>query len=642
MLRYCRLLLLLLLALPARADDTKDAFQAADRRDWGHALICARRSDNDILLKLITWQYLSDADSGANFDETTRFITENPDWPGQKKLRVRAEQSLKQGSTNDQEVLAWFAKWPPLTGIGKLMLAEAYERNGQSNDETITGLLRGAWKDGDFEEPQEKQLLDTHGKKLRQEDHIARIDRLLWEEKISPAKRILGRVPGAERKLFEARMALIDNKKNAGKLVEQVPEALKNNPGLIYDRMRYRARRDDDKGVRQMLLMAPASVPYPEKWWKTREMQVREALDEGNVSMARKLINNHGQLENNERADALWLAGWIKCEFEKRPKEAYQEFSEMFNRVRYAVSKARAAYWAGRAAEKADDKSSAEHWYTTASAYPATFYGQLASLKVNGHAPLRIPAAPDISASDRSAFENSDIARAAKMAIELDDPDLATLLINYLAENAPTDGQAALAAGIGKDSGQPFLSVRGAKKAMQRNIVLIDSGYPTPLPGVDFPIERALMLAISRQESEFDAGAKSPSHAMGLMQLLPSTAKEIARKNDMRFSSDKLYEPEFNTRVGSIYLSRLIDAYDGSYIMAIAAYNAGPGNVRKWLNSFGSPGKEVDSAVNWIEKIPFSETRNYVQRVTENLQVYRHIESGGDAPTLKIGDDLVR
>ncbi len=644
MLRTLSLLLALtiLTGTPAAANPAKEAFRQAERRNWQEALLSAKRIDDEIILKLITWQYLLDPDSGAGFSEIRQFIDANHGWPGLKRLRVRAEAALNQGATGDEDIIAWFEGSIPLTGMGKLWLAEAYERTSQSNEASITQLIRDAWKDGDFEEPHEKQILLTHKKRLRPEDHIARVDRLLWEDKITPAKRILHLVPQGHRRLFEARIALIDDKRHLDKFLAQVPASLKKDPGLIYNRMRWRERRGLDKGVREMLLLAPKTVPYPHKWWRTREMHIREAIDEGNYSLAKKLLANHGQVDSAELADAIWLDGWIKCEFTKEPKAAYDAFTTMFNNVSYAVSRARAAFWAGRAAEKSGEETAAKNWYNTASAYPTTFYGQLAALKVHGRAPLHIPAPPVIRSGERRDFEDSDLVRAVKIAADLDMPDLASLLVSHMVENAGSDSQAMLAAELGKSIGHPFLSVRGAKKAMQKNIILIDAGYPVTKLEYAWPIERPLALAITRQESEFDPQAKSPSNARGMMQLLPSTAKEVARKNGMKYSLERLYDEEYNMQLGSDYLSRMIDGFDGSYIMAIAAYNAGPGNVRKWIKSFGTPGGKINDAINWIEKIPFAETRNYVQRVLENLQVYRHIEAGDNAPVLKLGDDLVR
>lgn len=623
-------------------DHGRSAFEFAARKEWPNALQEARLANNKALEKLIEWQSLLDPESGAGFLDISEFIMANPNWPDIKKLRVRAEMALREVAVSDDTVLLWFADEPPVTGYGKLALADALSRQTPMPKEKVDTLVREAWIGGDFDESQEKELREKYGSLLGKDEHIARADRLLWEEKTHPAKRMLPLVPASYRTLYEARIALINDKKTAALYVGKVDGKLRKDPGLTYDRMRYRARRDDASGVREMLLAAPAEVPFPEKWWRHRESQVRKAIGEGNYKAAQKLLKHHGQTEGVNQADAIWLSGWLELEFLKQPKKAYDIFYRMYDSVRYAQSRSRAAYWTARAAEKSGDKETASNWYNTAAAYPMTFYGQLASTILNGAAPLHIPAQPKINDAARQKFESSDIAQAVQICIELDNMPLANKLISFLVENASDKEQAALAAELGVRDGYPYLGVRGAKKALQNNMVLIDTGYPTPSTPVDIPIERPLALAIIRQESEFDPGAKSPANALGYMQLLPSTAKEMAGKLEMGWSVGSLYDTEYNMTLGSYYLSRLINSYNGSYVMAIAAYNAGGGNVRNWVKDFGTPGNSVDGAVNWIETIPFAETRNYVQRVLENLQVYRHIESDGKTPKLLLDEDLIR
>jgi len=613
-----------------------------ERKDWDNAREHAKASSDPVLIKLIAWEYALDPDSGASFADITRFIKENPYWPDQKKLRQRAETSLKDDSVSDHDIIAWFGDDTPVTGIGKIALAKALARSKNADNDKIESLIHEGWRGGDFDESQEKQLLETYGHLLTSKDHIARIDRLLWEGRATAAKHLLSHVPGAEQRLFKARIELIDDKKTAKFSVAQVPSALKNDPGLIYDRMSYRGRRDDDSGVREMLLAAPATVPYPEKWWKHREYQIRTAIDEKNYKMAKKLLANHGQLEGSELADAMWLEGWLKTEFLDQSKDGYKDFYAMFDKVKYPVSKARAAYWAARAAEKSADSEAADNWYKTAASYPTTFYGQLACLKQSGEAPLRIPSPPPVSSEAKQRFENNDVIDAIKLSAELDQSEVAKHMVAWMVENSNDDGEIALMGTIGERSGYVHLGVRAAKRALQQNVVLLDAGYPTTKTPENAPIERALTLAITRQESEFDPEARSPSNAIGMMQLLPATAKEIARKNDMGFSRDRLQEPLYNMTIGSMYLGHLINNYDGSYVMAIAAYNAGSGNVHNWAEQFGTPNNNLDNAVNWIEKIPFTETRNYVQRVLENLQIYRNIEADGNSKPLKLDDDLIR
>ena len=280
-------LLLALGFLPAHArpdpdndEHARNAFLHAERGHWDDAHLHAGRAQNEALSTLIEWQYLLDAESGASFDEISRFMSEHHRWPEQRRLRVRAEMTLLDNPASDNDVIAWFDKDPPVTGAGRIALAEALKRQQLSTQEHIDTLIREAWVGGDFDNAQQKRILDDYEALLTRNDHIARIDRLLWEEKISAAEDVLPRVSSDYRKLFAARMALIRDKKNASSLLNSVPSSLQNNAGLLFDRMRWRARRGDDKGVRDMLLRLPETFPYPEKWWPQRESQVRKATDE--------------------------------------------------------------------------------------------------------------------------------------------------------------------------------------------------------------------------------------------------------------------------------------------------------------------------------------------------------------------------
>ncbi|MEQ1789955.1 MAG: lytic transglycosylase domain-containing protein, partial [Rickettsiales bacterium] len=505
--------------------------------------------------------------------------------------------------------------------------------------------------DGDFSESKEKSLLELFGKFISKKDDIARIDRLLWEGKTTSATRMLARVDANHQKLYKARMALQADKKNVSKILSELPAIVKKDSGLLYDRMCFHARRDDSSGVSELLLSAPKKISYPEKWWRYRGAKIREAMIDGNTSLAMRLLANHGQeYEKNPEgfADASWLKGRLLLDYKKHPKEAYKVFDKMFSVVKYPVSKSRAAYWAAKAAKDSGDKQAAKKWFNTASDYPTTFYGQLASAVYYGTTPLRIPAAPTIDNNVREEFDSRSIVRAVNLCISSGEMGLAEKLINHLVKDADSDDEALLASELGIKAGKAYLSVRGAKKALQNNVSFIDAGYPMPKTPENLELPRELTLSITRQESEFNESAISPSGALGLMQLLPSTAKETAYKNGLDYNTKQLYESEYNMTLGSMYLQQMIDKHDGSVIMAIAAYNGGPGNVRKWIKKFGRPANNIDSTVAWIENIPFSETRNYVQSVLANLQIYRYIEAqkssavGRNSAKLLLGDDLLK
>lgn len=640
----CFVLLIMLAPGQAAASpaSVRSALEFAEEKNWQNATQHAQNSGNPALVKLIEWQRLLDPDSGATFDEITHFIENSPTWPEQKKLQLRAEQSLRDTNVGKERLAGWFAIYPPISGLGKWLYAETLP---ESKKEDITRLLREAWVDGDYGESREQQFLERYGAKLRTQDHEARADRLLWDEKITAARRMLPLVNNHHQVLYSARMALISDNKQAPKLVEQVPASLRGDAGLLFDRLQWRARRKDTNGVRELLKEAPAHIPNPQRWWRMRELQVRKAVDEGKHSLALKLLQNHGQTEGSEYADATWLKGWVLLQFKGEFQQAYRQFYDLFGKVKSPVSKARAAYWAGRAALKANDKPAAENWFKQAAAFPTTFYGQLSLARLSGQAPLELPAMPAVSEAARTTFNNQLLVQATRLAIEENDNSIANTLFLQLIENANGREELALIAQMGHEEQKPQFSVRSAKRIMQqKGEVIYAHAYPLVKLPDDLGVEEALILAIARQESEFDPRAVSPSGAVGLAQLLPSTAAEVARKLDVPYTESRLYEAGYNLHLGSQYLGRMVRGFDGSYIAAMAAYNAGPGRVREWVGEIGMPPKSEEGAVDWIEKIPFAETRNYVMRVSENLQVYRHLlaRQSRQAEGLRIVEDVTR
>lgn len=642
MLRLISLLLILLPPVFASAAPSKpslanvnSAFVFIDRGNIEGALAAAKATDNALLIKYVTWLYLRDPDTDPSFELLSAFIEKNPDWPDRDRLIRRAEGMLLAKSPSADDLKAWFAKYPPQTRKGKMSAAIS---SGSDRSE----LIRTIWIEGDFGESEQSRLLREYNDTLRDEDHIKRASRLVWDEQYGAVKRMLPLLPAGARAMINARMALKQNAKNATKLVDAVPSSQAHDPGLLYDRLRWRDARDQDDGVREILLMAPNDVPYPEKWWRYRSKFIREAVEDKNYKLARRLLKNHGQIEGPERVDALFLSGWIALEFEKNPREAYKEFYALYDETKYPHSRARAAYWAGRAAEKNGNKDIESGWFKKGAEYPTTYYGQLCLYELGETGPLSLPSTSKPSSSEKASYMRGEIPQIVKLLASVGEEDRALRFITTLADKATSTQQAALVAELGRDIGRPDYSVKAAKKALQNSILLVDYAYPVVKPSFGTELEKAVILALTRQESEFNPRAQSPSNALGYMQLLPSTAKEVAKKAGIPYSRGRLFEPQYNMELGSNYFERLLSKFDGSYILAAAGYNAGPGRVNQWLDRFGSPGREYRDAINWIEMIPFDETRNYVQRVLENTQVYRHLLASGKKPKLEIASDLVR
>ena len=626
---------LLLFAAPIQAfaagtDDAhvRSAFVFAHKKRWPDAIEEARAAHSRVLVKYFTWNYLKDPQSDAGFAEINHFIEENPSWPDQAALLKRAEVALLAGNPSDETLERWFSEHPPQTSIARM--------RGVRNDSEVTALIREAWVTDDYDKTTEGRLLDKYHGILREQDHVRRIDRLLWEGRTEDAKRLLKYVHYDYQRLFQARIALADDKSNAPTDVVNITPELSRDAGLLYQRLLWRSRRGDRDGVRELLLQTPKEVPYPEKWWPMRDRQIRQALGENDVKLASRLLVLHGQNEDSvQYREVQWLSGWIALEYLNQPGKALTNFSWLYKNSSTAASKARAAYWAGRASK--DDS-----WFERASAYPTTFYGQVAIVEMNRKPMLKIASDEDSSGAEQSRFGKKELVQLVFALRAAQEADAAGKFITYLVENADSAEDAAQAVRLGRDIGRIDFSVRAAKKALQKDVIALKSGWPVIRFEKTQGLEVPLLLGLSRQESEFNADAISPSGAVGLMQLLPSTAKEVARKNDYRYTYEKLFEPNFNMAMGNLYLGKLVDKFSGSYVLAIASYNAGPGRVGQWLDMYGRPGSDLHDVLNWIERIPFPETRNYVQHVLENLQVYRYLLAGKASSPLKIGDDLIR
>lgn len=359
-----------------------------------------------------------------------------------------------------------------------------------------------------------------------------------------------------------------------------------------------------------------------------------------NYAQALRVIAPHGELKGEALADALWLKGWLQLQHLGNAAESYKAFFKLYTSVTTPVSKARAAYWAARAAEKNGNPEIANEWLEKAARYPSVFYGQLAFKALHPSAPLPLPAPPEATGAERQQFEADARVKVIRLLAQRGDDKMRDLFLTSLGLRLNTPAEFALLAELASDVGGIAAGVEAAKLALRDGTVIIPAGWPRVALPPGLALEPALTLAITRQESEFNADARSPADARGLMQLLPSTAKHIADKQGIAYSPSMIMDPSTNLTLGSLYLGHVIDGFDGSYILGIASYNAGPGNVRKWIAARGMPPKNLHGAIDWIESIPFGETRNYVMRVLENVSIYR--ARAEPEATLSIDKDLLR
>lgn len=592
----------------------------------------ASRAKNPIIPRLQHWLWLQTPNSGASFDAISQFILSSPDWPAREALLRRADETVNE-ATGDERVVAWYAQFPPETGLGWLRLSEALERLGRVQE--ALAAARKAWVEGNLSLRDETDLWHEFGQKFSAADHAARLDRLIWDEQFEAARRMLPRVSSDVRALAEVRLAFALRLPNAERLSEGLPAHLQKDGGLAYEHMRWNRRQGKDDTVEALLLTAPTELGRAEKWWVERHFRARKAMVEGRISEAYRLAAGHGLRGGVSQAEAEALAGWIALRLLQEPANALPHFQTLQNTVRTPVSLARAGYWLGRTHQALGNEAEARRWYAEAARNATSFYGQLAAFALDPGARLQLPLEPEPAADAVRRFEEKEVVRAARVLMELGEEQRLRPFILRLAHTAETPEEHLLSARLARQLNRVDLAVAATKRsARYSGVTLVREAFPLvePLAQATVP-EPALVLAVSRQESEFNQYAISPVGARGLMQLMPATAKGVSREIKVSYSEARLTgDAEYNMRLGTHYLNSLLRNWDGNYILALSAYNAGEGRVRKWIKDWGDPRNESVDPIDWIELIPFSETRNYVQRVLEGVQVYR-TQLRGHPPT---------
>ncbi len=597
------------------------AMHDADRRRWSNAQSTASRADSPIPRKVIDWIYMRQPGSHVGFMERTAFIAENPSWPLIEELRRRAEDSIDDNIPN-AALIAWFSSHPPLTSAGMLAYARALKSGGAP--ERAVEIARQAWVEGISGRDEEREILKEFGSSFTKEDHWERIDRLLYIGYTSTAERALQYVDRDRQLLARARIALITSRGGVDAAIARVPDRLQSDAGLLYDRIKWRRQRGREDEARELIPEYPADSPRPDLWWRERHILARDALSKGLVTEAYNIAKHHGATDALSVSEAEWLAGWIALRFLNDGEAALPHFEKVYDSVQMPVSLSRGAYWTGRAAEALGRPDIAEEWYLRAGAYPTTYYGQLAIGRLKLDAIPQLPQDPSPTQSERESFETNELTQVLKLLLFTDEKVYQRRFAQALAASTGFGSIRHLTAELTNRLARPDIGVWISRQAAGDKITLVKYGYPVPLYNYPDAPEQALILAVARQESNFDPTARSGAGARGIMQLMPTTARAVARAARLRYSSDRLTEdPAYNIQIGSTYLNALVNSFDGSYILAAAGYNAGPSRARQWIRQFGDPRDADVDAVDWIEKIPFSETRNYVQRVMENLMVYR-------------------
>ena len=592
--------------------------------------------------KLAEWIVLRSDDNGSSVERYRAFLSANPSWPSQTFLRRRLEAALWDDQREDATVWAWFENESPISAKGKFSLARVMiARGDRANAER---LVRDAWRNDAMSEDTENAALDQFGTLITAGDHKARMDSLLYGSDHDAAMRAARRLGGGYVALARARIAAYRKAPNTRALLEAVPHELHGDPGYVFSKIQLLRREEKNAEAAQLMMSAPKDpnrLYNLDEWWIERRLISRKLIDLGDHRAA-YLVARDAALPSRDiyKTEQEFTAGWIALRFLNDPSAAAQHFARIGVGSANPTTLARAGYWQGRAAEAAGRSQEARAAYAAAAEQSTSYYGQLARAKL-GLPQLELNDAP--TARGR-AVERLEIVRAVQLLYELDEGEIAIPIFADMGENGDPDalvGLGQLASRNGDARGMLLLG----KAALNRGLPFDFYAYPVtgipPFRSIGPEVEQSIIYAIARQESAFNPTVVSPAQAYGLMQVTPDAGQYVCKKYGATFDLRRLKnDPVYNAALGAAELGGLIEDYRGSYIMTFAAYNAGRGSVKKWIDRYGDPRDPRVDAVDWVELIPFSETRNYVQRIVENLQVYRARFGGGTR--LQIEADLHR
>ena len=609
----------------------KKAISEMQKSKWTSALKIAKKAKDNSIYNFIQWRHLLTSGNQASFYEYQVFLNKNSDYPRIDRIRYLAEHKLSTESVSPKKIINWFGEKDPLSGYGKMILGESYILVGDKNKGTK--LIKEGWITADLSKNELKYFRKKFKKYLNADDYIKRADYLAWNGDRWDLQRLIRYLPKDYELLYNARHLLMSKGYGVDQAIANVPEKFKNDAGLNYDRLKWRRKKGRVDSSAEILLKIRNDKEYlvrPDKWWKEREIISRALLYKQKYEISYKISSNHGMTEGSEFAAAEWMSGWIALSFLNDPLTAKNHFKNFYENVSYPISLSRGAYWLGRAYEKIGEKAQSDNWYREATKYLTTYYGQLAFLKLNPNGKFELDKDMEIDPKYRIQFFNKELVKISYLLDELKKDKYTKHILRHLANDNIAKGSEVLAAELATSINRYDFAIQVSKIASYQKRFHNKFNYPiisTPknINGRKIP-ESALILSIIRQESEFDLEANSHAGAKGLMQLMPYTAKLVSKQAKLPYSKSRLTtDPEYNINLGSHYIAGLILQYDGAYPFAVAAYNAGPNRVKYWKKINKDPQKKQVDYVDWVELIKFRETRNYVQRVMENYNVYRYI-----------------
>ena len=611
----------------------KQAIRFMEKSNWKDAKNTAKKARAQSIYDFIVWRHLLTSGNKATFSEYKRFIERIKDYPRFGRIKYLSEHKMNLQNQSPKEIINWFSNNEPLSGYGKMVLGESLIKIGKSGEGIK--LIKEGFINADLSTNDLKYFRKKFKNILDTSDYINRADHYAWEGKNWDLKRIIRYLPSEYQLLYTARQILISRGYGVDEAIKKVPNNLKNDAGLKYDRLKWRRKKGRVDSSLEILNNIKNTKEYlvrPDKWWKERSIIGRSLIYKKKYKSAYRIVSNHAMTEGADYAEAEWMSGWIALSFLNDAKQAENHFLNFYKNVSYPISLSRGAYWLGKTYEKNGDIENSNKWFFEGSKYLTTYYGQLSHMKVKPQEKFELDKLMYIEDDYEQEFYSKKLVAIVDLLDYLNKDKYTKHILRFLANDNVEKGSEALAAKLASDISRFDFAIQVSKIASYQKRFHNQFNYPIMsvpkfVGGRKIP-DPALILSIIRQESEFDTSARSRVGAQGLMQLMPYTAKTVSKQAKLGYSKSKLTtDPEYNINLGSHYIAGLINQYKGSYPFATAAYNAGPKRVKYWKKINKDPQKKQVDYVDWVELIKFKETRNYVQRVLENYNVYRYILS---------------
>lgn len=616
----------------------RQGLAAARARDVGGTQAVLAQIGDPAARKLVEWALIDTSGEQLSYTQLAQAQTTMAGWPRAESRRAATEQVLDRSGMGADAALSLFADSPPVTIEGAIALASAYEQRGRTDE--ARALIRDWWTTRSFDEPQQTRILGRWSNWLTQADHEARLNMLLLGPH-GPATRAMANMVSPERAAVANAVMTLRSAYSPDAVVAGLTAAQANDPAVALERVRILRSQNRQSEAFPLLASLPPAPTHDagqDTLWSERRNYFLDALQVGNWRAAYDAMNGHGFTSGDRMVDAEFFAGWVALTKLNQPEVAARHFEALRGGSSTPITQGRAYYWLGRAAEARGERDAAQNYYRNGAQHWQSFYGQLAAEKA-GMTTLTLPGEPTPDRNEVASFEGRELVRAARILGETGETSLLRVFAYQLDNDLPTIEDLALLMDLTRGYGEGFTAMMVGRAASQRGFVMPERMYPVRVPpSVNGAAPLPFTLAITRQESSFDPRARSHADARGMMQFLPSTASGVARRLGMSYSPEQLWDPDYNMTLGSYHLGELMAANGGSMLLTTVGYNAGPARPPQWVARCGDPRGDANRAIDFIECAPFTETRNYMMRVMENMAVYKARLNGGSAPLTPSAD----